>query len=123
MAKKHMLISQSVLQRSLLRCFELKTTSQQHCPPKNKQLRHFSLWRLPSVLWRQSLQLKPLMTETVSLWTQSMGNTTLLLYLMTETVSLWTISIVSKDKERNRYCCIPQSMGNKTEERESERER
>ena len=39
-----------------------------------------------------------IMTETVSLWTQSMGNTTVLLYLMTETVSLWTISIVSKDK-------------------------
>jgi hypothetical protein len=40
--------------------------------------------------------------------------------LMTETMSLWTISIVSKDKLSNRDCCIPQSMGNTTEERESE---
>jgi hypothetical protein len=45
MAKKCVLISKNVFQRLLLHCFELKTMSQRHCPPKNKQLRHFGLQR------------------------------------------------------------------------------
>jgi len=43
MVKKCVLIFQNVFQRSLLHCFELKTMSQLHCPPKKQAVKTFQL--------------------------------------------------------------------------------